>query len=50
MKNKIFKYDFLVDQNYKELNYNELGSSINFDPFKIDFSYLLFYYIKLCVV
>ncbi len=34
------KYDFLVDQNYKELNYNELGSSINFDPFKIDFSYL----------
>ena len=29
-----------MDQNYKELNYNELGSSINFDPFKIDFSYL----------
>ena len=34
------KHDFLIDQNFRELNYNEIGSSLNFDPFKIDFSYL----------
>ena len=34
------KHNFLIDQNFGELNYNEIGSALNFDPFKIDFSYL----------
>jgi LPS-assembly protein len=33
-------YDFLIDQNYKELNYNEVGAGFNLNPVKIDFSYL----------
>ena len=33
-------YNFNVDQNYKELNYNELSASYNLDPFKINLSYL----------
>ena len=24
-----FKYDFLLDQNYNQLNYNEIGTSLN---------------------
>ena len=33
-------YNFNVDQNYKELNYNELSASYILDPFKINFDYL----------
>ena len=33
-------YNFSVDQSYNEFNYNELGTSLNFNPIKIDFSYL----------
>jgi len=32
-------YDFLIDQNYKELNYNEVEAGFNLNPVKIDFSY-----------
>ena len=35
-----FRFNFAVDQNYNEVNYNEIGSSFNFDPLKIDFNYL----------
>ena len=34
-------YNFSLDQNYSELNYNEFGTVMNFDPFKLDFNYLL---------
>ena len=34
------KYDFAIDQNYSEFNYNELGLSVNNDLLKVDFSYL----------
>ena len=27
-------YNFALDQNYKTLNYNEVGASFNFDPIK----------------
>ena len=33
-------YDFALDQNYKDLNYNEVGSSLDLNPIKFDFSYL----------
>ena len=33
-------YDFNIDQNYKEINYNELGTTINFDPIEFSFNYL----------
>jgi len=33
-------YNFSLDQNYNEFNYNELGTSLDFNQFKIDFSYL----------
>ncbi len=33
-------YDFAIDQNYRQLNYNELGTSLDFNPIKFDFSYL----------
>ena len=33
-------YNFSLDQNYKDLNYNEIGSSINLNPINFDFSYL----------
>ena len=39
-KNINLNYNFSVDQNYNELNYNEIGSSMNFDPIKVDFNYL----------
>ena len=35
-----FNYNFALDQNYKDLNYNEIGSNIDFNPIKIDFAYL----------
>ena len=34
------KYDFALDQNYNDLNYNEVGTNFDFDPVKLDFSYL----------
>jgi LPS-assembly protein len=33
-------YNFNIDQNYSALNYNEIGTGLNFEPLKIDFSYL----------
>ena len=29
-------YNFALDQNYKTLNYNEIGASFNFDPIKFN--------------
>ena len=34
------KYNGAVDQNYKDINYNDIGTEINFNQFKIDFNYL----------
>ncbi len=39
-ENVNLKYNFAVDQNYKELNYSEFGTELNFNPLKVDFSYL----------
>ena len=39
-KNFSLNYNFSLDQNYNELNYNDIGTSINFGPSKVDFSYL----------
>ena len=33
------KYDFAVDQNYNDLNYNDLGLSLNYDRINFNFSY-----------
>ena len=33
-------YNFALDQNYKELNYNEIGAKIQNDSFKFNLSYL----------
>ena len=33
-------YKFLLDQNYKDLNFNEIGTNMNFGPTTIDFSFL----------
>ena len=33
-------YNFALDQNYKEFNFNEVGASINLSPIKIDLGYL----------
>ena len=33
-------YNFSLDQNYKELNYNEVGTKFDFNPIKFDFNYL----------
>ena len=38
--NVSLKYDFAVDQNYNEFNYNDLGLIYNFNNMKIDFNYL----------
>ncbi len=35
-----FKYNFALDQNYKDLNYNEIGVNLDFNPIKFDFNYL----------
>ena len=34
------KYDFALDQNYSDFNYNELGTILNLDPVSINFNYL----------
>ncbi len=33
-------HNFSLDQNYSDLNYNELGMTLDLNPMKIDFSYL----------
>ena len=33
-------YNFALDQNYSDLNYNEIGTEINLNNLKIDFDYL----------
>ena len=38
--NVTIKYDFAVDQNYGEFNYNDLGLSLNYDNIKFDFNFL----------
>jgi LPS-assembly protein len=35
-----FNYNFSVDQNYNDLNYNEIGTSLNFSQVGINFNYL----------
>ena len=34
------QYNFALDQNYKNLNYNELGADLSFNPIKFSFDYL----------
>jgi LPS-assembly protein len=34
-------YNFSIDQNYNDLNYNDFETKINFDPMKIGFNYIL---------
>ena len=34
-------YNFSIDQNYNEFNYNDFETKINFDPMKIGFNYIL---------
>ena len=33
-------YDFSIDHNYNDFNYNEIGASLDLDPIKINFDYL----------
>ncbi len=40
-QNVDFRYNFALDQNYKQLNYNEFSSNLNFDPMQIGFGYIL---------
>ena len=35
-----FDYNFALDQNYNDFNYNEIGTNLNFSPFKISINYL----------
>ena len=35
-----FDYNFNIDQNYKDINYNNIVSSLNFNPIKLDFNYV----------
>ena len=35
-----FNYNFALDQNYKDLNYNEVGFNFNLNPIKFDIDYL----------
>ena len=39
-KNINLKYNFALDQNYKDLNYNDLGTEMNFGALNVDFNYL----------
>ena len=32
-------YTFALDQNYNDFNYNEIGTSLDFNPIKFDFNY-----------
>ena len=33
-------YEFALDQNYQDLNFNEFGANLNFGPIDFDFNYL----------
>ena len=33
-------YDFAIDQNYNQMNYNDLGLSLNYNNIYVDFNYL----------
>ena len=35
-----FTYNFSIDQNYKDFNYNEFNTNLIFDPMKIGFGYV----------
>ena len=35
-----FNYNFSIDQNYNQFNYNEIGTTVNVNPFNINFNYL----------
>ena len=35
-----FNYNFALDQNYKDLNYNEIGFNVDLNPIKFDIDYL----------
>ncbi len=35
-----FNYNFAIDQNYNEFNYNEIGAQTNFDNLNLNLSYL----------
>ena len=35
-----FDYKFALDQNYKDLNYNDLNTTINFNSVDLNFNYL----------
>ena len=39
-QNVEFKYNFSLDQNYQVFNYNELGVKFDYDPIKINFSFI----------
>ena len=34
------QHNFSIDQNYNDLNYNDIGTNINFGPLNFDFNYL----------
>ena len=34
------KYNFSIDQNYKDINYSEIATSYNFNSINFDFGYL----------
>ena len=36
-----FSYNFNIDQNYKDLNYSSVVSSLDFNPIKLNFNYVL---------
>lgn len=41
LNNKVnLNYNFSIDQNYKDFNYNEIGTNFNFDPIEFNFDYL----------
>ncbi len=39
-ENMKFNYNFALDQNYKKLNYNEIGTEISLNPIKFNLDYL----------
>ena len=39
-KNFSLNYDFALDQNYQDLNFNELGAKMDFGPIDFNFNYL----------
>tara|TARA_B110000003_G_C16224306_1_gene368644 strand:- start:111 stop:563 length:453 start_codon:yes stop_codon:yes gene_type:complete len=39
-ENLNLNYDFAIDQNYKDLNYTDVGAKLNLNNIDIDFNYL----------